>query len=60
MRERERERERGYVCTNYHRINSEAVALIPLETMMLQLLVEKDNVALERLCYFIDRIAGQR
>ncbi len=35
MRERERERERGYVCTNYHRINSEAVALIPLETMML-------------------------
>ncbi len=33
--ERESERERGYVCMNYHRINSEAVALIPLETMML-------------------------
>ncbi len=25
-----------------------------------QLLVEKDKVALERLCYFIDKIAGQR
>ncbi len=34
-RERERERERCCVCMNYHRINSEAVAFIPLETMML-------------------------
>ncbi len=33
-RERERERERCCVCMNYHR-NSEAVALNPLETMML-------------------------
>ncbi len=35
------------------------LALIPLETMMLQILVEKDNVALERLSYFIDKIAQE-
>ncbi len=33
-RARERERERCCVCMNYHR-NNEAVALIPLDTMML-------------------------
>ncbi len=29
------------VCMNYHRINSEAVALIALETMMLQAPIER-------------------
>ncbi len=54
------------LCVENHRINSEAVAF-PLETIMLmikqwvfnKLLVETDNVALERLCYFIDKNVGQ-
>ncbi len=34
-REGEKERASCCACMNYHRNNSEAVALIPLETMML-------------------------
>ncbi len=58
-RVRERKRERCCVCMNDHR-NSKAVVLNPSETMMYQLLVEKDNVALERLSFFIAKIVGQR